>query len=184
MAREHITLRCGFFAWHTVGVAAAKKRLPVVQSSPDGEPEELRPPWHWVGFGTIAIFAVWLPLTWVASRASAVLTASLAAGAASEEEVQARIRALHASERARYYALASGPHVVALALAAMGGGYLVGRWGSGSREAALAGVMAGVIASVLATLGGGASFGLAAVIAIASTFAWLGGKLGARRARP
>lgn len=174
-------MRTPLFAWHTVGVPAQKKRLPLIQSSPDADSEEPRPPWHWAGFGTIAIFAVWLPLTFAAARVARTLTASLAAGAASEEEVHARVRALEPSERARYYAFAAGPQVVALALAALAGGYLVGRWGSGSREAVLAGVCAGVVASLLATLGGGLSIGLAFVIAIATLFAWLGGRLGVRR---
>lgn len=157
----------------------SKKRLPIVQNAAE-EPEEPRPPWHWVGFGTIGIFAAWLPLAWIANRVSRALTASLAAGAASEEEMQARVRALASGERAKYYALAAGPHVVALALAAMAGGYLVGRWGPGARESLYAGIAAGIVASTLAATGGGASLGLLLVIAIAALFAWLGGKLGTR----
>ncbi len=138
-------------------MAARKRSLPVLQSSADGEPEEPRPAWHWVGFGTIAVFAVWLPLTFVAARVAGTLTATLAAG----------------------------PHVVALALAALAGGYLVGRWGSGSREAMLAGTATGGVASIVAMFGGGPLFWLVAatvaVTAIATLFAWLGGRLGARR---
>jgi hypothetical protein len=138
-------------------VAARKKRLPVIQSSPDAEPSEPRPPWHWVGFGALAIFVVWLPLTFVAERVARSLSAPIAAG----------------------------PQVVALALAALAGAYVVGRWGSGAREARLAGTATGVIASLIAMLGGGPlSWLLAAAVAvtaIATLFAWIGGRLGAKR---
>src|SRR5687768_2145051 len=54
------------YAW---GVAE-RRRLPLIQSAPPPPPtpnedgEAKRPPWHWVGFGTVAIFAVWLPLAY------------------------------------------------------------------------------------------------------------------------
>ena len=44
-----------------------KRRLPVLKT-PSQEEEEAaaRPPWQWVGFGALAIFAVWLPLAYLA----------------------------------------------------------------------------------------------------------------------
>ena len=56
----------------------AKKQLPVIAAKPAAEaaePEDDRPPWHWIGFGTVAIFAAWLP-------GSALAGALAAAGAA------------------------------------------------------------------------------------------------------
>ena len=29
--------------------------------------DDNRPPWHWVGFGTLLVFGAWLPLAYVAS---------------------------------------------------------------------------------------------------------------------
>lgn len=134
---------------------AAKRRLPVVQS-PAEEPEEPRPPWHWVGFGVVGIFFAWLPLAWIAGKISSPTSL---------------VRTIV-------------PQFFGLAIAAMAGGYLVGRWGSGPREAAIAGATAGVLATLLALTSGTGSFALAIVIALAAFFAWLGGRLGARRKTP
>ena len=71
-----------------------------------------------------------------------------------------------------------------LALAAMAGGFLVGRWGAagvGVREAALAGLAAGLIATALAFGAPGALSGALAAIAVAVPFAALGAKLGLGR---
>jgi tRNA-(ms[2]io[6]A)-hydroxylase len=142
---------------------ATKRRLPVLKEpSADGDDEATaRPPWQWIGFGTLAIFVVWVPLAfmaaWVASRLDA--SGGSPVGAA--------------------VVLAAG-----LALAASAGGFLVGRWGAagvGVREAALAGLAAALIASALAFGAPGALSGGLAAIAVAVPFAALGGKLGLRR---
>jgi hypothetical protein len=161
---------------------AAKRRLPVVQDPPE-DGEEPRPAWHWVGFGAVGVFATWLPLAWVAGRIAAAATSSLVAGATSEDEIRTRIALMDSSERTRYTALSIAPQLGGLALAALAGGYLVGRWGSGTREAALAGAAAATVASLFAIAGGGASYGVVLVIGIAALFGWLGGKLGVRRKR-
>jgi hypothetical protein len=141
-----------------------KRRLPVLKSPDEsGEDAPARPPWQWVGFGALAIFAVWLPLAflsaWIASRlnqdggAPIVSVAVLGAG---------------------------------LGLAALAGGFLVGRWGGvrvGVREAALAGLATALIASALAFGAPGAVWGALTTILVAVPFAALGGSLGLRRRR-
>ncbi len=142
---------------------AAKRRLPVLKE-PAGEGDDeatARPPWQWIGFGTLAIFVVWVPLAFMAAWVASRLDAS------GDSPVGAAV------------VLAAG-----LALAAMAGGFLVGRWGAsgvGVREAALAGLAAGLIATALAFGAPGALSGGLAAIAVAVPFAALGGKLGLRR---
>src|SRR5689334_10420750 len=55
-----------------------KRRLPIVKSPveprADGGGDDdspSRPPWQWVGFGTVAIFVVWLPLAFLGVVAAA-----------------------------------------------------------------------------------------------------------------
>jgi len=140
-----------------------KRRLPVLKAPPgDGEDgATARPPWQWVGFGALAIFVVWLPLAflaaWIASRLNASGGAPVGA----------------------VVVLAAG-----LALAALAGGYLVGRWGTsgvGVREAALAGLASAIIASALAFGAPGSLWGALATVVVAVPFAALGGRLGLRR---
>ncbi|MCL2448832.1 MAG: hypothetical protein FWD17_07795 [Polyangiaceae bacterium] len=135
-----------------------KRRLPLVASGP--EPEgAVRPGWQWVGFGALAIIVSWLPLSAIAlSIAGTRITAVAVASAAS------------------------------LTGAALGGGFLVGKWGgphAAVREAGLAGLVAGLGAVVasgwafgfnLAALAGGV-----AVIAVSTPAAALGGRAGVRR---
>src|SRR5438552_5827003 len=97
---------------------AEKRRLPVLKADPEPEEDSRHPPWQWVGFGTVMIFAAWLPLAYLAEAIKSRLAASLGVGGA--------------------IALALAP----LALAAVAGGFLVGRFGkpAGPREAALSGL--------------------------------------------
>jgi hypothetical protein len=149
-----------------------KRRLPLVQTPGPGQDadEPPRPPWHWVGFGTVAIFVAWLPLSAIAGFVGKRLLEG-AGGAAG-------------LDRAVFATLAS--YAVALGLGAVAGGYVVGRWGGeavGVREAALSGL--GV--TILVTLVSWASFGLAPgtllVAVLAVPMAALGGWLGRRRVR-
>jgi hypothetical protein len=144
-----------------------KRRLPVLKAAPGSEPEPDRPPWQWVGFGALAIFVVWLPLAWGASL------------------VALRMGWLEASPVRSMGIQASG-----LALAAVAGGFLVGRWGGmgvGVREAALAGLTTGLVATMGAWGAGAVSLGalapvvLAAMLIVAVPTATLGGWLGRRR---
>jgi hypothetical protein len=142
-----------------------KRRLPVLKT-PSAEEEEAaaRPPWQWIGFGALGIFAVWLPLVYVAELAAARIGAEGGARVAS-------IVLLAAS----------------LAIAALAGGFLIGRWGGpavGVREAALAGLAAALIAGGLAVGGPGALVGAVLSVAVAVPFAAIGGRLGLRRRAP
>jgi hypothetical protein len=148
-----------------------KRRLPLLKSSgggsEDGDSAPLRPPWQWVGFGALAIFVVWVPLAWLTSLAAIRL------GQLGQPTPGVPL--------AVYSLLASS---AGLAIAALAGGYLVGRWGTpgvGVREAALAGLAAALLATVLAWGSGPSFLGAVATVAIAVPPAALGGALGLRR---
>lgn len=167
---------------------AERRRLPVLQNtppSPAAEEDEARPPWHWVGFGTVAIFAAWLPLAYVGGALSArVMTARFGPNA-SRDAIELALASMASSERARLMAIVALPGILALGLAAFAGGIVVGRFGSGTgaREAAVAGGTTALIASILAWTGPSlaALFGLVVTFAVAIAFAAWGGRLGASR---
>ena len=146
----------------------SKRRLPVLQEpaaeDPDAPP---RPPWQWVGFGALGIFAVWLPLAWLA------LTLVL------------RLGGLEAP-----VALVAVLSAASLVLASLAGGYLIGRWGTrgvGVRDAALAGLSAALVAAAMAStrlgVGQGVIIALSAVT-VAVPPAALGGRLGMKKRPP
>jgi hypothetical protein len=58
-----------------------KRRLPVIQTPEEGDGAPVRPAWQWVGFGALAILAVWLPLAWVLGTAATRLNAVAQLGA-------------------------------------------------------------------------------------------------------
>jgi len=171
---------------------AERRRLPVLQNAPPPETEdegdetnEPRPPWHWVGFGTVAIFAVWVPLSYAAAAVSAHVMAGRFGKDASPEQVSLAMAAMDASERSRLMAMIALPNILSLALAAFAGGIIVGRFGANTRvrEAARAGAVVALIASALAWGGLNASSLIAAVVtfAVAIGFAAWGGRFGASR---
>ena len=128
-----------------------KRRLPVLKSTGDDDDAPPRPPWQWVGFGTVAILAVWMPL--------AAAAVALVGGGA---------RAIEAAA-----------HLLALGVAALAGGFVVGRWGAagiGVRQAALS----GLAATFLAAVASWTPFGLALAV-VAVPMAALGGARGLRR---
>jgi hypothetical protein len=139
-----------------------KRRLPVLKETGDaGDPP--RPLWQWVGFGALAIIAAWVPLAWLSLFAAARVVQMVRPG----------------SMAAPVLVLAAG-----LAVAALGGGYLLGRWGTagvGTREAALAALVAALAATALAWSTGGASLASLATVLIAVPPAALGARLGMRR---
>jgi hypothetical protein len=139
-----------------------KRRLPMLKTPGEGDDDAAeRPPWQWVGFGTLGIFVVWLPLAFVSA-----LVATAVGGLE------------------RSPVLAVTVLVSALAIGALAGGYLVGRWGGagvGVREAALAGLSASLVATALSFgTPGGLAGGLATVV-VSVPCAALGGWLGLRR---
>jgi tRNA-(ms[2]io[6]A)-hydroxylase len=183
---------------------AERRRLPVIQSAPaappgpgkDADAEDdsaipARPPWHWVGFGTVAIFAAWLPLAYVAQAVVARVLAQRFGASATAADIAMALGTMPAGERARLMAMLALPNAVALGLSAFAGGYLVGRFGAGTtgREPASAGAMTAIVALVLA-LGAGTASGLAALVTAVvvlllcvGSAAW-GGKVGARKRSP
>jgi hypothetical protein len=139
-----------------------RRRLPLLKDAGDAR-DPPRPLWQWVAFGALAIIAVWVPLAWLSLLA-----------------------ALRVGESARPGAIAAGVLVLAagLAVAALAGGYLLGRWGTagvGTREAALAAAVAALAATALAWGTAGASFASLATVVIAVPPAALGARLGLRR---
>jgi tRNA-(ms[2]io[6]A)-hydroxylase len=171
---------------------AERRRLPVLQDKPpsgsggEGEDEQ-RPPLHWVGFGVVAIFAAWLPLTYLAGSISARLLRARFGAAPPAEAVLSMLRGMDAGEQVRLLAIVALPGLAALAVAAFGGGFVVGRFGSGTgaREAAWAGAVTALLASAMAWSSATASSIVAAAttLAVAAVFSGWGGRFGARRAR-
>jgi tRNA-(ms[2]io[6]A)-hydroxylase len=169
---------------------AERRRLPVIQPPKETAPEdegEARPPWHWIGFGTVAIFAAWLVLAYAAGAIVKKAVEPWVGAATTEAEAAARWGALSPEDRARVAAIQWIPHALAFALAAFAGGYLVGRFGKGTsaREAATAGAATAGIALIIAAGGGIGSIGAAVVMvvvvaALGIGFAAWGGRTGAR----
>ena len=167
---------------------AEKRRLPVIPAKSENADEPPRPPWHWVGFGTTAIFGAWLPLAYAAEALKKKVVFAWV-GQVGDVQIAPALAALSAGERSRL-----GAALVLLTSLAMGGGafaggYLVGRWGGvgvGTREAALAGLMSGIIVSGLASTRGEGSWvvlgaGAVGACLVLALFAALGGGVGARR---
>ena len=152
------------------------------------EDVEARPPWHWVGFGTIATFACWLPLAYVAEAVRHRVFVSRFGASPSREEVELAFATMSGMERFRWTATQTLPHLVAFALSAFAGGLLVGRFGSGTgpREAAASGVVTALVAlavswRVLAEGGWGAVVSMVVPLVVAVGFAWWGGRVGTRK---
>jgi hypothetical protein len=145
---------------------AAKRRLPVLQTPPEAD-DPTRAPWQWVGFGTLAIVVIWVPL----AAAVELVTPMFLRYDAARPDLDFRALLVF-----------MGLSAIAVALASFVGGFVVGRWGGaavGVREAALA----GLVASLTAVLASWASVGLInpsalVVVLLALPFAALGGKVG------
>lgn len=167
---------------------AEKRKLPVLQTSSAPEPdapEEDRPPWHWVGFGTVGIFGAWLPLMGLAQAVSSRLLASTFGTAVTPDAMRSVLAVATAETRVRIGLYLAIPHAIGLALASAAGGYLVGRYGKGlgPREAAISGVALAIVTGGL-TFGAVGFTGFLAPLVLAVPFAALGGHLGKKRAPP
>ena len=165
---------------------AERRRLPVISNTPPTEDEEdERPPWHWVGFGTVAIFAAWLPLAYVGGAISAKVMAARFGADASKEAIDLALRAMSGDERARLMATVALPSLLGLAIAAFAGGFVVGRFGSGTgvREAAYSGVLTAVVAILMAWAGPTVGTLIASVVTafVAIAFAAWGARVGVGR---
>ena len=158
---------------------AERRRLPVLNQSPEESPpdDEARPPWHWAGFGVVAIFAAWVPLSYLGGA----ISNRLIAGVTPEQMQNASD-----SERAKLMLMIALPTLVALALASLGGGYIVGRFGTGpgQRIGMVSGGVVAIIAVVLArTIMTPTVLAISLVVvgAVAIGFAGLGGRVGMKR---
>jgi len=143
-----------------------------------------RPPWHWVGFGTLLVFGAWLPLAYIASAVEARMLARFAQ-ASSPDAISDAIREASPYDvvRLRYAVLLL--LALPLALGAFAGGFVVGRWSkdAGPREAALSGLAAALVACVLSWIDTGMSAAPLAGVALAVPMAALGGWSGVRKRR-
>jgi hypothetical protein len=128
--------------------------------------------WQWVSFGAGAIFVAWLPLS--------------AIGLALAARVSSRWTLDDPVQLARAGIAIGAIYALAIALGALGGGFIVGRWGKagvGALQAALAGLVAATIATVLSCVSFGFTPRSLLVVVVAVPMAALGGTLG-RRGRP
>lgn len=161
---------------------AERRRLPVLSNDSPPPPsvesaDDDRPPWHWAGFGVVAIFSVWVPLSYIGGA----ISNRLIEGVTPEQLAQAGD-----AERAKLMLMIALPALVALAIASVGGGFIVGRFGTGpgQRIAAVSGGVTAIIAVLLArTLLTPWVFIISFVIvgAIAIISASQGGRMGANR---
>jgi hypothetical protein len=163
-------------------VADTKRRLPVLKTADTNDDE--RPPWHWVGFGALLVFAAWLPLAYAASAVETRLLARFAAAdspAAVAESIQEA--APHDVARLRFAVLLL--LALPLAIGAFAGGFIVGRWSrvAGAREAALAGLVATLVACALSWMETGLSAAPLAGVVVGVPMAALGGWSGGRARR-
>lgn len=149
----------------------SKRRLPILQAADDPDENPARPRWQWVFLGALALFTVWLPLAGAAAAIASKFAprgGETAAGAAGAGVAVA-------------FAAASA---LALAIAALGAGFLIGKWGApraGVREAALAGLAASLVALLASSISLGFVPATLLVIPIAASASTLGGWLGRRR---
>lgn len=156
----------------------------------DEEAVPERPPWHWVGFGTIATFACWLPLAYLAEAVRHHVFTARFGSSPSREEIDVAFAAMTAMERFRWTAMQTLPHVMAFGLSAFAGGLLVGRFGpnAGAKEAALSGLVTALVAvgvswRVVAEGGWGAFVSVVVPMLVSVGFAWWGGRTGSKKRR-
>ncbi|MBS2013234.1 MAG: hypothetical protein JST00_10125 [Deltaproteobacteria bacterium] len=181
---------------------AERRRLPVLQSSkpppsPDAKSDgggagdggddaiEKRPPWHWVGFGAVGIFATWLPAAFLAQKTGELLVRRRF-GDVTEEELTRHLASLPKDDVMMVFLPLALLHLGALFVGAISGGYLVGRFGSGTtvREPMLAGGVVALMAMVLTLGRGGVASSLvtgSVVFLAAVGGAALGGKYGLKK---
>lgn len=164
---------------------AEKRRLPVLKDSGTGASEANeppRPPWHWVGFGAVLVFAAWLPLAWFAEALKRRIVATMLGPVESPASVQAAMDQLAPGARVVFTLATMGLPALAMIVGAAAGGWVVGRHGetTTAREAGLAGVLSGLLACVLAWTTAGFHPVLVIIVVLLGPSAWLGGKRGVR----
>ncbi len=165
----------------------AKRKLPVLNNTPatkqdESDADEQRPPWQWSGFGMVAIFATWLPLSYVAQFVARAALRRYGLGADTPEAMAVQLSQLDAGARVRVGLVMMLPHALALAVACVSGGVLIGRFGApaGPREALVAGVMASLVAMGLSIGASGWSWAPLGTLLITVPCSVLGARLGRR----
>jgi len=127
----------------------------------------------------VAIFVVWLPLAYAAEAVSRrLVTGKLGPG-------ETALASLSRSDRVTVLVMFALPQVVALFSSGIAGGFLVTRFGAGTRrrDAAFAGLAVGLLALGLTYAQAGPSLAALVVPLLAGAAAALGGALGKRRPR-
>ncbi|MGH7285153.1 MAG: hypothetical protein ACRELY_26825 [Polyangiaceae bacterium] len=161
---------------------AGKRKLPLISSRPDDQ-DPPRPPLHWVGFGVVAIFALWLPLAALAEACKRRAIVEYIGDRSGEIDTELALASLDPTEHARLSMWIFGLPICALALASLGGGYLIGRYGgaAGHREGALAAALAAFVAAAFASLAGGMTLAILLPVFLAAPFGALGAWLGKKK---
>lgn len=163
---------------------AEKRKLPVLNRAvpAGGDAEEPRPPWHWVGFGAVLVFAAWLPLAWLAEALKRRIVVTLLGPVESAADIESGMARLAGGKRVAFAAATVGLPALAMILGAIAAGYVVGRHGgtTKARDAGMAGVMSAVVACVLAWVTAGFSPLLLAIAFVLGPAAWIGGWRGVK----
>lgn len=166
----------------------AVRRLPVLQSSGESEPE--RPVWHWVVIGAGFVFTLWLPLSAIAVGVAPQLVAAVV-GSSEPSAAQRFERSASGAARLALVAASLGPVLLSFFVAGVLGGALTGYFGRGTRRAHWlgSGALSATVAWSLALIGGALSpwpVAVASLIvlgALGALFTALGGAWGRRRSR-
>lgn len=157
---------------------AEPRRLPIVGQKPApplGSPQLIpdqdddRPPWHWSAIGSVLVFVLWLPLSMVTAWIS-----RLAVGESPDAATA------HGGRAALVQILVA---ILGLALASLGGGAIVTRYGktAGVREATISGLAVAIVATLVAVVTSGRVLDVWIVVpvgAISAGFCHVGGRLG------
>jgi hypothetical protein len=159
------------------------RRLPVLQEAESAD--DARPPWHWTLIGALFALSIWVPLammsTWVAGRAVHRLVGDIAPSAMAEHLATAAW-----PTRLGLWFAVTGVPILSFAVACLGAGALVGRFGNraGSKEAAAGSALAAVVGALLSMAQAGWVFSLAGIVVLVPVglgAGWLGGWVGWHR---
>src|SRR3712207_1074469 len=113
-------------------MADKKRPLPVLNNGgPDAGDEPPRPPWHWVGFGVVLVFAASVPLVWIAETIKKRVIAGFLGPVTSASDVERAMTALDGRSRAAVVFATVGLPAVALMIGAYAAGFVVGKFGAG-----------------------------------------------------